>query len=200
MGAGIFNDRADQMLIRIQPGIKESQMISMIQSLGINGQVRSWREYGGAWGGVVGSFDVIASLIGGIGLVVAGIVMFIVIYINAVNRRRQIGILRAIGIHRSVVYVSYLLQSLLFAIMGIVIGGLIFGFAIMPYFQSNPIELPMGLVSLTIEADNVRNSIIGLMFAAVLAGIIPVANITRQSIIKAIWGAKRRNQLNDRRQ
>jgi len=35
---------------------------------------------------------------------------------------------------------------------------------------------------------NIRNGIIGLLLAAILAGIIPVLNITRESIIKAIWG------------
>jgi putative ABC transport system permease protein len=189
LGAGVYTDRADQILVRTRPKVGEDQIIANIKSLGINGQVRSWSVYGGTLGGVVGSFNGVAGLISGIGLVVAGIVMFIVIYINVVHRRRQIGILRAIGINRNVVYGSYLIQSLLFAILGIVIGGLLFGFAIMPYFENNPIDLPVGLVSLAINADTVRNAIVGLISAAILAGIVPVANITRESIIKAIWGS-----------
>jgi putative ABC transport system permease protein len=129
-----------------------------------------------------------ASLIGSIGLIVAAIVMFIVIYINVVHKKRQIGILRAIGISRSVVYGSYLIQSFLFAILGIIIGGLLFGYGLMPYFKSHPIDLSIGQVSLLIDPVNVRNSVIGILLAAVLAGIIPVVNIVRQSIIKAIWG------------
>jgi putative ABC transport system permease protein len=131
MGPAVFEDRANQILVRTQSGISENQGIINIKELGINGQVRSWKEYGGMMGSVVSSFDVVASLISGIGLVVAGIVMFIVIYINVLNRRRQIGILRAIGINRNVVLGSYLTQSLFFVLLGTLIGGLLFKFAIM---------------------------------------------------------------------
>jgi putative ABC transport system permease protein len=188
MGPAIFSDRANQILVRTQPEVDENAVIAELRALNIHGQIRKWQEYGGSIGGVVGSFRIVASMIGGIGLIVAGTVMFIVIYINVVNRRRQIGILRAIGISRKVVFGSYIIQALLFSMMGIIIGGCFFGYVIMPYFRAYPIDLPVGLVSLTIDPGNVRNSIFWLLFAALLAGFIPVFNITRHSIIKAIWG------------
>ena len=188
LGPGAVNDRASQILVRTLPGSDDKQIIADLQSLGINGQIRSWLDYGGGVGGIVSSFSVISSLIGGIGLIVAGVVMFIVIYINVGHRKRQIGILRAIGINRSVVLTSYLIQALLYAALGIIFGGIILGYVIKPYFDGHPIDLPIGLVSLTIDMANIRNGIIGLLLAAILAGIIPVLNITRESIIKAIWG------------
>jgi putative ABC transport system permease protein len=72
--------------------------------------------------------------------------------------------------------------------LGIIFGGIIIGFIIKPYFYSHPIDLPIGLVSLVIDAGTVRIGILGLLVAAVLAGVIPVFNITRETIIKAIWG------------
>jgi len=187
-GQNIFSDRANQILIRTRPGINENQVISDIKTLGIDGEIRSWRDYGGGMGSVVSSFNIVTSLISSIGLLVAGVVMFIVIYINVANKKRQIGVMRAIGISRNVVYGSYLIQALFYAILGIVIGGLLFGYGIMPYFKSHPIDMPTGLVSLAVEPQHVRNSVIGLLLAAVLAGTMPVINITRHSIIKAIWG------------
>jgi putative ABC transport system permease protein len=181
-------DNASQILVSTQPDSDDNQVIAQIKALGIDGQVRSWEDYGGGVGGIVSSFSVISSLIGGIGLVVAGIVMFIMIYINVSHRKRQIGILRAIGINRNVVLTSYLVQALLYAALGVIFGGIILGYVIKPFFDSHPIDLPIGLVSLTIDMADVRNGIIGLLIAAILAGIIPVLNITRESIIKAIWG------------
>ncbi len=181
-------DRASQILVRIQDNDDEDQVLSDIKALGINGQARHWTDYGGSVGGIISSFNIIASLIGGIALVVAGVVMFIVIYINVSNRKRQIGILRAIGINRDVVMTSYIVQALLYASLGIIFGGIILGYIIKPYFDSHPIELPVGLVSITIDMATIRNGIIGLLAAALLAGTIPVLNITRESIIKAIWG------------
>ena len=188
MGRTVYGDRASRILVRTGQGVTESQLIQEIRSLGIDAEVRSWSEYGGAMGGIVSSFDVIASLIGTIGLVVAGIVMFIVIYINVINKKRQIGILRAIGIKRNVIVGSYLTQAIFYAILGIVFGGLIFGYGIQPYFELHPLDLPLGEVSLTVRALTISSAILGILTAAVLAGLIPVISITRQRIIQAIWG------------
>ncbi len=183
-----FNDKASQILVKTQPGFMETDVAAGLKTLGINGVVRTWEEYGGGMGEVVASFNVIASLISGIGLVVAAIVMFIVIYINAISKKRQIGILRAIGVNRFSIYVSYLCQALFYAVVGIVLGWLLFGYVIQPYFAAHPLDLSIGKVSLFIEPSTVRNSVIGIILAAIFAGIIPVINVTRQSIIKAIWG------------
>ena len=188
MGPG-FSDKASQILVKIQPGLKESDVAAGLKTLGIDGEVRTWEEYGGGMGEVVSSFNIIASLISGIGLVVAAIVMFIVIYINAISKKRQIGILRAIGVNRFSIYVSYLCQALFYAVVGIALGWVLFGYVIQPYFAAHPLDLSIGKVSLFIEPSTIRNSIIGILVAAIFAGIIPVINVTRQSIIKAIWGS-----------
>ena len=188
MGRTVYSDRASQILVRTEQGVTENRIIQEISSLGIDAEVRSWSEYGGAMGGIVSSFDVIASLISTIGLVVAGIVMFIVIYINVINKRRQIGILRAIGIKRDVIIGSYLTQAIFYAILGIIFGGLIFGYGIQPYFELHPLDLPLGQVSLVVRALTISSAVLGLLIAAVLAGLIPVISITRQRIIQAIWG------------
>ncbi len=188
LGRQVYSDRASQILVRTGQGVTENQIIQEISSLGIDTEVRSWSEYGGALGGIVSSFDVITSLIGAIGLVVAGIVMFIVIYINVINKRRQIGILRAIGIKRDVIIGSYLTQSIFYAILGIVFGGLIFGYGIQPYFELHPLDLPLGEVSLSVRVLTISSAVLGILAAAVLAGLIPVISITRQRIIQAIWG------------
>ena len=187
MGRAIYHDRASQILVRTEPGVSEDQIAREISSLGINAEVRNWSEYG-SLGALVSSFDVITVLIGTIGLVVAGIVMFIVIYINVINKRRQIGILRAIGIKRDVIIGSYLTQAIFYAVVGIVFGGLIFGYGIQPYFELHPLDLPLGEISLAVETSTVNSAILGLLTAAVLAGFIPVTHITRQRIIEAIWG------------
>ncbi len=188
-GRGAFNDRASQLLVKIDKAGSEETFIRRFQDLGIPGQVMSWREYGGSVVGIVSSFNIIASLIGGIGLVVAAIVMFIVIYINVVSKKKQIGILRAIGIKTDVIIVSYLLQALFYAVLGIVFGGLIFGYAIQPYFAQHPISLPIGNVILAIEPVTIQNATLGLLAAAALAGFLPVLQVTRQRIIQIIWGS-----------
>ncbi len=188
LGRAVFTDRASQILVKTEPSATGSQVIQEIKSLGINAEVRDWREYGGALGGIASSFDIIASLINSIGLVVAGIVMFIVIYINVLNKKRQIGILRAIGIRKDVIVGSFLVQALFYAVLGIILGGLIFGYVIQPYFDLYPLDLALGKVTLVVGVITVQYAVIGLILAAILAGLVPVLSITRQGIIQAIWG------------
>jgi len=188
MGRQIFTDRASQILVKIEQTGDESRFIEEFKTLGINGEIRSWEEYGGAISGIVSSFGAVTSLISAIGLAVAGIVMFIVIYITVINKKRQIGILRAIGIKEGIIIRSYLTQALFYAITGAIFGGLIFGFVVEPYFIRHPLDIAIGLVSLAVEPATIQNAVLGLILSAILAGIIPVLSIIRQSIIKTIWG------------
>jgi putative ABC transport system permease protein len=188
-GRTFYANRASQILVSTVTSAAEADVISNIEALGIDAEVRSWSEYGSAMGGVVSSFDVVAGLISGIGLIVAGIVMFIVIYINVIHSRRHIGILRAIGIKTDVIIGSYLAQALFYAAAGVLLGGMAFGLGIQEYFAQHPLNLSIGQVSLALQPSTVQNAIAGLIGAAVLAGLIPVLSITRQGIIKAIWGS-----------
>ena len=189
MGRQVFTDRASQILVRTEGSEGESRFIEEFEALGINGIIRSWREYGSSMRGIVSSFDVVTSLISGIGLAVAAIVMFIVIYIGVINKKRQIGILRAIGIRGKIIIHSYLVQSLFYVISGIIVGWLLVHLVVEPYFILHPLDLSLGQVSLAIQVSAVQNSILGLILASILAGYLPVLGVTRQSIIKTIWGA-----------
>jgi ABC-type lipoprotein release transport system permease subunit len=51
------------------------------------------------------------NMIGLIGIIVASITIFIVIFINAVTRRKYIGILKGIGVTSGAIEFSYILQS-----------------------------------------------------------------------------------------
>jgi len=188
LGRNTFYDRASQILVRSEPNVDETRLIAELTAIGIDGEIRSWSEYGGAVRSTISTFEIIGSLINGVSLIVATIVMFIVIYLNVINKRRQIGILRAIGIAQGTIVGSYLIQALFYAASGVTLGWLVVRFLLLPYFINNPLDLPIGLVSLTVQPLSLGTSTAGLILAAILAGIIPAWAIMKQSIIKAIWG------------
>lgn len=189
MGRNVFYNRASQILVKAEPGVDENRLIEEFKALGIEGEIRSWQEYGGAIRGTISTFEIIGSLINAVGLIVAAIVMFIVIYINVISKRRQIGIMRAIGIARGTIIGSYLIQALFYAAFGVFLGWLAVRFLLLPYSVTNPLDLPIGLVSLTAQPLTMGTSTIGLILAAMLAGVVPAWAIMKQSIIKSIWGA-----------
>jgi len=159
-----------------------------MRTTGLDLEIRSWKEYGGAYRSVISTFEIIGAIIGGTGLIVAAIVMFIVIYINVISKKRQIGILRAIGIPQNTVLGSYLIQALSYALLGIILGWFIIRLVLQPYFIFNPIDFPFGFLSLNIESGRIIGSAIGLTAASVLAGLIPSWAVMRESIIKTLWG------------
>ena len=187
-GRETYSDRASEILVKAVAGADEDKLIAEIKNTGIEGQVRGWREYGAAMRSVVSTFEIVGSFIGGIGLIVASAVMFILIHIGVINRKRQIGILRAIGIPHNAIVASYFIQALFYVLMGTALGWAISGLVLQPYFNYNPIVMPIGYVRLTVESAVVIGSAAGLLMSAILAGLIPPWTVMRESIIKIIWG------------
>ncbi len=134
------------------------------------------------------TFDVLGNVIGSIGLVVASITIFIVIYINAITRRKFIGILKGIGINSVAIEFSYILQSVFYATMGVALGMLILWGFLVPYVDANPINFPFSDGILVAEVSNTFIRALLLLFATVIAGYIPARLVVKQNTLDAILG------------
>ncbi len=132
------------------------------------------------------TFGILGNLIGLIGIVVSSITVFIVIYINALTRRKFIGILKGIGISEFSIEMSYLLQSIFYAVLGIGIGLLILYIVLVPFFLKHPIDFPMsdGVLIAEIEPTMIRALI--LLLVTMLAGFIPARLIVRKNTLDSI--------------
>jgi putative ABC transport system permease protein len=188
LGRPNFFDRASEILVKADRNGIEDSLAAQLKIASTDLRVRTFKEYGGAYRSVISTFEVIMAIIGATGLIVAAIVMFIVIYINVLSKKRQIGILRAIGIPHNAVLGSYLIQALTYSIMGITLGWLLIRLVLQPYFIIHPIDLPLGLLSLHIESGRIIVSAAGLTVASLFAGLIPSWSVMRESIIKTLWG------------
>jgi len=134
------------------------------------------------------TFALLGNAISAIGLVVASITIFIVIFVNAITRRRYIGILKGIGISRRAITIAYVLQSIFYALTGAVIGMIIVFFVLKPYFVAHPINFPFsdGILVATIVGTFGRALI--LVIATIGAGYIPARIVVRQNTLDAILG------------
>ena len=134
------------------------------------------------------TFATLGNIISSIGVVVASITIFIVIFINAITRRKFIGILKGIGISSTSIEVAYIIQSLLYAIAGSGIGLLIVFGVLEPYFLAHPINFPFsdGILAVSVEGALIRVAI--LVVATIAAGYIPARIVTKQNTLDAILG------------
>lgn len=134
------------------------------------------------------TFAIIGNVIGGIALVVASITIFIVIFINAVTKRKYIGILKGIGIKAGVIEFAYVLQALFYGIAGTVIGSVIvFGF-LKPYLDKNPLDFPFsdGILDANFEGTLTRVGI--LLLITLVAGFLPARIIVKKNTLDSILG------------
>jgi cell division transport system permease protein len=121
-------------------------------------------------------------------LVVAAITVFIVIFINAITRRKYIGIMKAIGVDGKTLELSYVFQSMVYAIIGSIIGlAMVYGFLV-PYVAANPIDFPFsdGILVAPVDLTMVRVGI--LLFVTAIAGYLPARIIIKKNTLDSILG------------
>jgi putative ABC transport system permease protein len=148
---------------------------------------QSWESLSSSVKEITGSFDTIKSVLNAVSLIVAAIAVFIVTYVDLVNRRRTIGIERAIGISGPAIIVNYLLKAVVFAFFGVLFGaGLFFGAAI-PLVRHHPFQFPIGPVTLSVSSTELRSDALILLAVAVIGALIPAWRAMRIRVLDAIW-------------
>jgi putative ABC transport system permease protein len=133
-------------------------------------------------------FSLLGSSFGFILMIVASITLFIVIFINALTKRRQIGILKGIGIRDSTILWSYVFQAMFYAAVGSGVGVLITFFILKPFFDANPIDFPFSDGILVAETGATVFRVIVFMVAAIFAGLVPSWMVVRRNTLNAILG------------
>jgi putative ABC transport system permease protein len=123
-----------------------------------------------------------------VSLIVVAALVLIIIYINVLNRKKEIGILKAVGITPRSIVLSYAFLSTFYVCLGIS-AGLILYLSLMLYFQMNPVTFYETMeISPTIDPMLLIQSIATMLTLSVIAGILPAWSVSKESILKAIWG------------
>lgn len=133
-------------------------------------------------------FSILGTAIGSIGLVVASITIFIIIYINALTRRKYIGIMKGIGISPASIEISYIMQSVFYGVLGSLVGAIIVYIILIPLFTAYPINFPFSDGIMVAPPASTLNKFLVLMFFTILAGYLPARSIVKQNTLNAILG------------
>ncbi len=101
-------------------------------------EVHNWKECAGLGRRMTSSFNVINTILNMVNIMVAGVTVFIVTYTDVANRKRQIGIQRAIGITSSSITLAYLVRAVFYAIIGALIACLLYVLFVIPLEAQYP--------------------------------------------------------------
>jgi putative ABC transport system permease protein len=133
-------------------------------------------------------FNVIGTILGSVSVVVALITIFIIIYINALTRRRQIGIMKAVGVTEFAIEFSYICQALFYVFVGSGIALIIIFVFLKPIIDAHPIDTPFALIVLVAEPGAVAFKFLLVMIVSVFAGYLPARIIVGTNTLNAILG------------
>lgn len=189
-----INDAASQIIIKLTDTELVDKSKTNILQLGINGEIKTWKELSTYIETITQNFNFIAGIITFISLTAAAISVAVVMFINVERKTREIGILKAIGARNSFVMSTFLTEIFIYAFLG-VISGAVLGNLTIGYFQAVPavrmqfggtggVETPIIPVA---SFSDVASSSILVFLVTFLAGLYPVNLATKTDIIKAIW-------------
>ena len=134
------------------------------------------------------TFTILGNLIGLIGIVVASITVFIVIFINAITRKRFIGILKGIGIRGVAIEIAYITQSIIYALIGAGLGLAATYFILVPFFAQHPIDFPFSDGILVAPFAQTIIRVLGLVITTLISGYIPARIIVNKNTLESILG------------
>ena len=181
-------DEASSIHVRLSPSLQVDNFKVTLMKFGIQERIRTSTEDAalimereGGMISVLGSVSNIA------GLLIAVIIMFVVVYINTINKRKQIGIIKAIGIKRKIILNSYVFQVIFFAACGILFGAVL-NQALVILMTIYPLQIPEGVIVPLLEPGTVVQAGLTLFVVSILAGYIPAWLTTRLEILDAMKG------------
>ncbi|MFZ2150172.1 MAG: FtsX-like permease family protein [Minisyncoccia bacterium] len=181
----------DEISIKLKPGADPVVVRDILKQNGID-KVAKVQTYEDAQPkfikDMIDTFALLGNMLSSIGLVVASITIFIVIFINAITRRKFIGILKGIGINERAIEISYILQSFFYAFCGSVIGIVALYAFLQPAIAAHPIDFPFsdGILVAPIGGTMLRIGL--LMVTTIIAGFIPARLVVRKNTLDSILG------------
>jgi putative ABC transport system permease protein len=181
-------NQASSIYVKSKTGTNDTNLGSTLSSLQTNIKYQTSDDLAGSVKDQIKTFDLINQILKIISLVVAAITVFIVTYVDLINKRKQIGIERAIGIQPGAIIGDYILKSLFFAVIGVGMGVLVFLYIAAPLVIKHPFQFPYGMVSLYINPSEMIQNAVILGIVAFLSSLIPAFQSVRIKILDAIWG------------
>jgi ABC-type lipoprotein release transport system permease subunit len=189
--AGRSNLNINEMAIKVLPGYPPAEVKANLIASGIDqyAWVRLSREaLPQALEDIVVTFDLLGNAISSIGLLVSSITIFIVVFVNAITRRKYIGILKGIGIRPWAIELSYVFQSLFYALLGSLLAIIVIYAFLVPFFDAHPVDFPFSDGILVAPVGGTMARLLVLVLATLIAGYIPAWMIIKRNTLDAILG------------
>jgi len=183
-----INDETSKIIVRLSDNTKSAAIVEELRNSRFRDyEIADWKEKTAAGAGIEKSFEMIGSLLRIIGSLVAGLVIFIIVFVDIVNKRRQIGILKAIGIKEEIIINSYIIRGVFYTIIGSILGYLLMEFVIIAAFMKYPLDLPMGDIVPLLKKSALVASVVFFLIAGLVGSTIPAVKEIKKKILDLLY-------------
>ncbi|MGA9049328.1 MAG: FtsX-like permease family protein [Dehalococcoidia bacterium] len=182
------HDTATELHVRLDNNADPNDIIKRISMFDKSVDFQTWEQNAGIVNSMTTSFQILNRILDVVNALVAGVTIFIVTYVDVINKRRQIGIQRAIGIKKVAIMFSYLIRALCYVAVGLIGARFLFEYAVIPFEAGHPFVFPFGPVYLAMDDAQMIHTAILLLVVSLAAAFIPVWLTVRIKILDAIWG------------
>lgn len=140
---------------------------------------------------IVGSVSLTLELIAVVAILAAAFGIINTMMTAVQERRREIGILQAIGAKQRTIFVIFLLESGLYGLLGGLLGtaiGLLFSTVASPYISENEFTAFMrgSTLSVNLNTNLILGSMLFSLFISIISGLYPAWKASRLTPVEAI--------------
>lgn len=179
------SNEADFILIKLSNRDLTDPTIKELSYLGVNAKIIDWREKSAFFIDMLNGFSVVGDLSFLIGVIISAFSVYIILYINILHNRAQIGILKAVGISSKIISFSYILQALFYGVIGSILG-ILLTYLLIGYFMINPIFTEIGDLSPLVTPGIFMMVSFSIILASVITGYVVSRKIIKQNILESI--------------
>lgn len=156
-----------------------------IQDKKLGVDVYTWEEQSGYITDIISAVSFITKLLNGLVVATVFVLVSIIIFINILQKRRQIGILKSMGTSNKFVIGVYLFETLIYFIFSSIIGIGMF-FLINLYANAYPISMLIGDFKTVFDIKIIETSLIVMFLASFGGTLIPARMASKIQIADVI--------------
>ncbi len=168
-----------------------AELAAGLRGAGIAAEVRTWQEQSETWIHQRGAAELAFDSIAGMVFAVIGATIAATMSMNALDRRRELATVRALGMGSSAVFLMLVMEALWMALSGIVlslVGSGLIAWIINRATVSGNIGQALGSAPMMVELDFDRMlmAIVAVLAVTLLAALVPAFKAARAPIAPAL--------------
>lgn len=170
---------ASAVLLHVRDHMAAPAIVPAAAAAAPGAQVRAWMDDSRYLHSSVRAVETLAGASWLMGVLAVGIPVLALLYISTLNRRRQIGLLTAMGFTRVDLFVTFLLQALILGAAGVAVGGLV-AVALVRYLVAHPIfDWQSFVVRPVLTVHDLVRTAVAILGTVLIAGSYPAWRAAR---------------------